>query len=477
MKLESLRIIILYFNYFMIYYVISINLFYFMQLIMSMFNLMDYIKKMRYSDFGKYTASENMIPISVLVPAFNEEKTINENIKSLLLLKYPQYEVIVINDGSTDATLESIIQAFNLKKVNQPVRCQLKTKEIRGIYRNIEIPNLILIDKENGGKADALNVGINVSRYPVFAAIDADSILEGHSLVRLIMPFVENSDTIAVGGIVRIANGSVIRDGIIERIELPENNVAMFQTVEYLRAFLSGRMGWDAFGTLLLISGAFGAFKKDEVLKVGGYTVGTIGEDMELVMKLHKSMIKSKKQYRIKFIPDPVCWTQVPEHISDLRKQRRRWQIGLIDSLFRHAEMMFNPRYRMVGLVAIPCYLLFEMVSPVVEILGYILIPVSFFIGILNIKFFLMFVIASILFGILLSIGAILLEQYTFNRYPSISQLMKLIWFGIAENFWYRQVTTVFKMEGIFKFKKQKHHWGSIERMKWHEQKNMTRGL
>jgi cellulose synthase/poly-beta-1,6-N-acetylglucosamine synthase-like glycosyltransferase len=459
--------IILHFNYFILYYVLAINLIYFIQLILSAFSLSDYVRKILYSDYKKYVISDNMIPISVLVPAYNEEETVVENIRSLLALNYPVFEVVVINDGSKDSTLNKVVESFGLRTVNQPVRYRISTKKIRGIYKNVDIPNLVVVDKENGGKADALNAGINISRYPIFASLDADSILQSDSLVRVTMPFIENRETIAVGGIVRIANGSTIKGGAIKNVELPQNKVAMFQIIEYLRAFLTGRMGWDSMGSLLIISGAFGAFKKAEVIEVGGYSVGTIGEDMELVVKLHEYMRQNKRKYSIKFIPDPVCWTQAPERLKDLRSQRRRWQIGLMDSLFKHKKILFNPRYGSIGLIAAPYFWIFEMLGPVIEVIGYILVPLSYIVGILNIKFFFLFLAASILYGIILSIGAILLEEYSFNKYPSIGQLVKLTLYGILENFGYRQLTVLFRIEGIIKFRKQRHTWGKIKREKF----------
>lgn len=428
------------------------------------FNLSKYLKKMLYSDYKKYISSENMIPISLLAPAYNEEATIVENVKSMLSLKYPLFEVVVVNDGSKDNTLKLLIEAFNLSNIKQPIRYHISTQKVRGIYKNLAIPNLVVIDKENGGKADALNIGINISRYPVFASIDADSILEGESLLRVIMPFIENKETIAVGGIVRIANGSKIKNGKLQEIYLPKNPVAMFQVVEYLRAFLTGRMGWDAMDSLLIISGAFGAFKKQEVISVGGYSVGTVGEDMELVVKLHEYMVSNKKKYNIKFLPDPVCWTQAPERLVDLRNQRRRWQIGLIDSLIRHKKMIFNPKFKMIGLIATPYYWIFEVFGPIIELLGYILIPLSYITGLLNLKFFLLFLCSSILYGVVLSIGAILLEQFTFNKYPSFGQLIKLSVYGILENFGYRQLTLLYRVEGIIKFSSKKNSWGTIKR-------------
>ncbi len=419
---------------------------------------------MYYSDYKKYTDSTNMIPISVLVPAYNEENTIVDNIKSLLALNYPSHEVIVINDGSKDDTFKKIIEAYDLTEVSQPVRYLVRTKKIKSIYKNINIPKLTLVDKENGGKADALNAGINLSKYPVFTSIDADSMLESDSLVRVIMPFIEDKLTVAVGGIVRIVNGSKIKAGKVESIGLPKNRLAMFQIVEYLRAFLTGRMGWNALRCLLIISGAFGAFKKDVVVQVGGYSGNTIGEDMELVVKIHKYLRKNKSKYAIKFIPDPVCWTQAPENIKDLRGQRRRWQIGLMDSLLRHKEMLLNPKYGIIGMFGVPYFWIFEMLGPVIETLGYIFIPLSYVFGLLNIQYFILFLVSSILYGIILSIGAILLEEYTFSKYPSIKQLLRLSWYGVLENFGYRQMTTFFRIDAIIRFKKFRNSWGKIKR-------------
>lgn len=471
MNTPLLKSIVINFNYFIIYYVLVINFIYFIQLILAAFNLSDYVKKMRYSDYKKYITSDNMIPISILVPAYNEQETIVENIKSLISLNYPKFEVIVINDGSKDETLNRVIQEFDLKEVHQPVRYRINTNKIRGIYKNLDIPNLIVVDKENGGKADALNAGINISNYPIVTSIDADSILESDSLVRVVMPFIEDKKTIAVGGIVRIANGSVIKRGRVVDIGLPKSRVAMFQIVEYLRAFLTGRVGWDAVNSLLIVSGAFGAFKKDAVIEVGGYAKNTIGEDMELIVKMHDYLLRNKRKYRIKFVPDSVCWTQAPETLKDLRSQRRRWHIGLMDSLLKYKRMFFNPRYKQIGLIAVPYFWLFEMMRPVIEIIGYVMIPLAYIFGLLNLKYFLLFFAASILYGILLSLGAILLEEYTFNKYPTLKQLMKLSLYGVLENFGYRQLTTLYRIEGIVKFRKMKHSWGKIKRVSFQNQK------
>lgn len=471
--MSTFRELTFYFNLFCINYTFLLNSIYLLQLIISSIKISGYMKKIRYSDYKKYASSDNMIPISILVPAYNEEETIVDSINSLLSLNYQEYEVIIINDGSLDLTLTAIINQFKLHKVNQPIKYNIKTKEVKGIYRSLEIPNLLLVDKENGGKADALNVGINVSRYPVFASIDADSILESESLVRLIMPFVEDFRTVAVGGIVRIANGSFFKDGKLTEIKLPQNIFAIFQIIEYLRAFLAGRMGWDALGTLLIISGAFGAFRKKEVIEIGGYTVGTIGEDMDLIVKIHRYLSGKKAKYKIKFIPDPVCWTQAPETFRDLRSQRIRWQVGLIDSLLRNKTMLFNMKYGRIGLLAIPYFWVFELLGPFVEFLGYILVPASALLGILHFKYFFLFLIVSVMYGTILSLGAVLMEEYTFNRYSSLKDLLILTVFALLDNFGYRQMNTLFRIEGLIYYRKNKEKWGKIKRRSFTE---MTKG-
>ena len=320
--------LILFSNYFSLFYVLTISILYLVQLLLAGFSLSKYIKKIKYLEYGKLSTKGNMFPISLLVPAYNEEETIVANVINLLDLDYFEYEVVVINDGSTDKTLEKLIKKFDLIKINEPIKHSIETKEVKQIYRSAKYPYLVVIDKENGGKADALNVGINASKYKIFAAIDADSILERDSLVGIISPFFYDHSVIAVGGIIRIANGCIIRNGELKSIKFSKNFWAKLQTVEYLRAFLAGRMGFNAMNSLLIISGAFGAFKKNAVIAVGGYSTTSIGEDMDLTVKLHRYMKENKKEYKISFVPDPICWTQAPEKYSNLRKQRKRWHIG-----------------------------------------------------------------------------------------------------------------------------------------------------
>lgn len=455
---------ILYFSEFCMLYTIAINAFYNGQMLVSVFELFGYLKKMKSSDYKRYIDSKNMIPISIIVPSYNEEKTIVDNIKSLLALNYYEYEIIIVNDGSQDSTRDRIIKEFDLIKVNQPVKKSLQTNEIVGIYRNAKYERLILVDKINGGKADALNAGINVSSYPIFACIDADSILENDALIKLTMLFVENPETIAVGGIVRIANGSVIQDGKLLEMKIPKSKVASFQIVEYLRAFLTGRTSLSRLNSILIISGAFGAFNKSVVIECGGYKVNTIGEDMDIIVKLHQKMRSEKRKYKIKFLADPICWTQAPESLKDLRVQRRRWQIGLFDNLIAYRKMLLNPKYGAVGMLTLPYYWLFELFGPIVEFLGYIFIPLAYLFGLLELSSFLIYFIVAFLLGTTLSMGSILLEQMSFRKFTSFSDIMRLVLFALLENLGYRQLTILFRIEGILKFRKGRNAWGTIKR-------------
>jgi cellulose synthase/poly-beta-1,6-N-acetylglucosamine synthase-like glycosyltransferase len=334
------------------------------------------------------------------------------------------------------------------------------------LYASPMVPNLVVVDKENGGKADALNCGINLSRYPLFSSMDADSVIEDDALLKAVKPFMEwPEETVAVGGIVRCANGCTVHEGRVTHIALPRQLLPVFQVVEYLRAFLSGRLGWSALRGLLLISGAFGVYRKSAVVDVGGYDSSTDTEDLELVMALHAVYRERKKPYRIVFVPDPVCWTEVPGNWKMLRRQRNRWHRGMLQSLSRYRRMMFNPKYGIMGTVVLPYFLIFETMGPFIETLGYISVPLAWALGLLNTKFFLLFFVLAVAFGVFLSVAAILLEEISYRRYPSWSDLWKLLICGVAENFGFRQVLAVFKIQAFWEYLRGLRRWGKLERV------------
>lgn len=458
------RYFISFFNWFCMAFTIILSLIYIIQLIISFVKVRKNDKARQSNDYGRYVSSENLLPISLLIPAYNEQENIVSNIKSLMKIDYPQFEIVVVNDGSTDKTHEKIVETFGLYKIESAVKTSIPTNEVRGVYYNIEYPNLIYVDKENGGKSDALNAGINISSYPLFACLDADSRIEPDALLRLSVEFLKNIDTVVAGGLVRIANGFKIRDGRVCGFSMPQKMIERFQIVEYYRSFLSGRVSWGATNSMLIVSGAFGVFKKQAVIEVGGYKTNTIGEDMEIVVRLHKYMRANRRRYKIIFCEDAVCWTQGPMSVNDIRSQRRRWQIGLLDTLLAHKGLFLNPRYGSVGLAAIPYNWVFELFGAVVEALGYFIIPFSLLMGELNMFFFTIYFLLAVLLGVILSMGSLILEQYTRRSVMSAKQCLTLSLYAILENFGYRQMITIFRLEGILKYRKLRKTWGKIKR-------------
>ena len=453
------------FNWFVLFYFLVLNTTYLFLFIVSLREVLVFVHRTFFSDYRQIMQSDLTWPISVLVPAFNEEKTIVETVKSLQMVNYGEFEIIVVNDGSTDGTLKRLIDHFELRRVDKVYRRAISTAEVRGIYGSLESPILIVIDKVKAGKADALNAGINLSKYPLFCSVDADSIIEDNALLRVVKPFMEMpEETIAVGGIVRIANGCRVKDGRVSDVLLPRRPIVIFQVVEYLRAFLTGRVGWSAMQSLLSISGAFGLYKRQEVIEVGGYDHDTDTEDLELVVRLHEHMRRKRRKYRIVFVPDPVCWTEVPSSWKVLRRQRHRWHRGLLQSIWRHKRMFLNPRYGVLGMIAIPYFVIFEMFGPFIEVLGYTVAILSWALGILNWTFFLLFLVVAVLYGIFLSLAAILLEEISFRRYPAWEDLIKLLVFGVLENLWYRQLLAVFKVKAFWDFVTRTRKWGEMDR-------------
>jgi cellulose synthase/poly-beta-1,6-N-acetylglucosamine synthase-like glycosyltransferase len=404
-------------------------------------------------------------PVSILVPAYNEEASIAASVRSMLQLTYSEYEVVVINDGSKDRTLETLQREFGLLPFPEAYRRLIPTKDIRAIYRSTRFPNLRVIDKFNGGKADSLNAGINAARYPLFCGVDADSILQRDSLERVTQPFLRDPTMVATGGTIRVANGCEVRGGFLTKVGLPRNPWALFQVVEYLRAFLFGRLGWSAVNGMLIISGAFGVFRKDAVVSVGGYRPDTIGEDMELIVRLHRLLRARRQPYRIEFVPDPVCWTEAPEDFKTLKNQRIRWQRGLAESLNANWGLMFSRNGGVPGWLAFPFMLLFEWLGPLVEMGGYLFMVVAFLTGEISWQAFSTFMFVAIGLGILLSASGLLLEEMSFHIYPRGKQLAALGLVVLLENLGYRQLNTWWRLVGLFRWATQKEaSWGAMTR-------------
>ena len=410
-----------------------------------------------------YSALE--IPISIIVPAYNEEATIAASIRSMLQLSYSEYEIIVVNDGSKDATLDVLKHEFALRRFPEALRVRLETAPVDAIYQSEHHPNLRVIDKLNGGKADSLNAGINVARYPLFCGVDADSILQRDSLRRVARPFLEDDSVVATGGTIRIANGCQVSDGFLTRVGLPVNLWARFQVVEYLRAFLFGRLGWSAISGMLIISGAFGLFRKETVIMVGGYRRDTIGEDMELVVRMHRLLRARHVPYRIEFVPDPICWTEAPEDRRTLRNQRIRWQRGLSESLTANWGLMFSRSGGVPGWLAFPFMVLFEWLGPLIELGGYLFMLLAFLSGAISWPACAAFLFIAIGLGIMLSASGLLLEEISFHIYPKGRQLLWLGLIVVLENFGYRQLNSWWRLVGLVRWARQSESsWGAMTR-------------
>ena len=463
-----LRVIIDYLNIFFMYYVFIYSIVYFISTIYSMLELDNHRRKQRYSNDLKIINDKNDTPVSILVPAYNEEDTVVDCIKSLLNLDYSEYEIIVIDDGSSDDTSKVVKKAFRLDRTIRPIRRVVKCKNEKSIYERNVTNNikLTLVTKENGGKADALNMGINLSKYPLFVTIDADSILQKDSLKNIVVPFMEDDTTIAVGGSIKVANSVVLDKGNVVKRLRKFNPLVLFQTIEYYRVFLTSRVWFNSFNGNLIISGAFGLFKKNSVINVGGYNTDTIGEDMDLVVKLHSFYRKNQIPYKIKYSHNSICWSQVPERMRDLKSQRRRWHIGLITSLFSHKYIFLNPKYGVVGLVSYLYYLVYEMLSCLIDILGVGIVVVSYFAGLLNKDFLITFLLVYIVYSVIISITAIVLDNYIFKEKLRVLETIKLILFAILESFGYRQLCSWYRISGFIGYRKSKHQWGKIKRKK-----------
>lgn len=441
-----------------------INMIYLVFTVIAFFDLLSFDRRSRRRGIGDVLSGTTFRPISIIVPAFDERETIVSNINSLLEVGYPEFEVIVVNDGSGDDSLERLKVSFSLFPVTDASRQQLPTRHVRQMYRSLDRPNLIVLDKERGGKSDALNAGINVSSYPLFCSIDADSLLNSDALLRIARPFVEDDRIVAAGGIVRVLNGAVLERDRVVKSKAPREWIVLCQGIEYIRGFLTGRTALARLNSLLIISGAFGLFLKQAVIEAGGYNTKTVCEDMELVVRLQRKAREKKKPARAIFVPDPVCWTQVPSDWRSLLRQRDRWQRGLIESLWMHGRMFLNPKYGAVGLVAMPFYVFFEMIGPVVEFLGYVLIPVLWYFGFLDMMFFIMFIILAVLYNIMLSILALVIDDLLFNRYESWKDLARMMMGAFLEFIGYRQILTTRRTISFFTGVFRRKSWGKIKR-------------
>jgi cellulose synthase/poly-beta-1,6-N-acetylglucosamine synthase-like glycosyltransferase len=435
-----------------------------MLLIYSIPEIWEHTRLAEDDDFARLMRSDVLPPVAILVPAYNESVTIVASVTALLTLQYRTYEVVVINDGSKDATLDVLRDAFDLYEVPPAMPIVIKTARVRGYYRSRTHARLLVIDKDNGGKADALNAGINAARWPYVIAVDADTLIEPDALLRMMRPFMLGENVAAAGGTVRVANECRIENCRVTEPRVPRRFLPGVQVVEYLRAFLFGRLGWNRLGGNLIISGAFGMFSRRHLLEIKGYLTQSVVEDLDLVIRLRRHLRRQRSPDYMPFIPDPVAWTEVPASTTVLSWQRERWHKGLIASMWQHKGLLFNLRYGRLGFVAMPFFFFGEMLAPVVEVMGYILTALGVGLGLLEWPFAQLFFVVAWGYGMMLSLWAVALEEISFRRYGRVGDLFRLLLWASLENFGYRQWTVLWRLRAFWSVFRSRHTWGEMVR-------------
>ena len=446
--------------------------------IFSAIALSKHLRKNSYVNYNSLVLSPLSPKVSIIAPAFNESKTIIDNVRTLLSLYYNNFEVILVNDGSTDNTFENIKEEYELTKVSYYFDYHIPCERIRGVYKskNPSYNRLIVIDKKNGGKADSLNAGINICQSSLFISIDADSIIETDSILKLVKPFLEEKDrkVIGAGGVIRIVNSCDVERGQIREIHLPGQMLPRLQVLEYTRAFLLGRMAWSRLDGLMLISGAMGIFDRETVIKGGGYSIKTVGEDMELVLRMRRRLAEEGVKYEVTYIPDPLCWTQVPSDVKSLYTQRTRWTRGLVESLWTHRKIFFNKIYGRLGLLGYPYWFFFEWLAPLIAFSGFIYSIYLVVTNSINWPFYLLLFLFVYTFAVSLSIWAILFEEITYHKYKKKRDILKLLVAALLEPFFY-PMHTYFAVRGNLEALRGKKGWGKVERKGFEKKKKRIR--
>ncbi len=449
------------------YYALLVYASYILLAILSAYEMRFYKKKNSFVNYNTILSSPLSPSISIIAPAYNEQSTIVENIRSLVSLYYNDFEVIIVNDGSKDESMQLMIESFDLIKVDYAIDYKINCKEILGVYKskNKAFGKLVVVDKMNGGKADALNAGINISMKDIIACIDVDCILESEALLKMVKPFLEEkTKVIATGGVIRIANNCEIEHGRITKIRLPNNWIARMQVLEYFRAFLVGRMAWSRLNGLLLVSGALGLFDRKIVIACGGYNHDTVGEDMELVVRMRRYMADRGEDYKVVYVPDPLCWTEAPSDTKVLGRQRNRWMRGTIETMISHQNLFFNPKYKLLGMLSYPYWFFFEWMAPIIEWLG-ILFAIFFgLLGYISFSFFLTMLLLVFMFSYTYSSFSILYEEISYHQYKNKRDILKLFMSAIIEPFVYHELNLWWSLKGNYDFLTGKKSWGEMTR-------------
>ncbi len=447
-----------------LWYTFAINSFFALLLLLALPQLFAHWRFASEDVLTRSLSSSAAPRVSIIVPAYNEGVTIVDSLRSLLTLRYPYFEVVLVNDGSTDDMLARLIEAYDLYEVPPAVMRRLRTKHVKGYYRSRTWSKLLVVDKLNGGKADSLNVGLDAARFPFVLVCDADTLIEPDALLRLVRPFLFDQKIAAVGGTIRVVNSCTVTDGRVTDARVDSRWLAGMQTVEYLRAFLFGRLGWNMLGGNLIISGAFGLFRRDYLTEILGYATKSVTEDFELIVRLQRFLKEKSIDAKVSFIPDPVAWTEVPTSLAVFGRQRERWHRGLIGTLMTHRSLILNPRYGATGLVAMPYFVFGEMLAPVVEALGLVLMIAGTFFGLVEPTYALAFFLVAYVYGTVLSLAAILMEEASFHRYKRPSDTVRLVVFALLEPFGYRQLTVWFRLKAFAQYLRGDHSWGRMPR-------------
>jgi cellulose synthase/poly-beta-1,6-N-acetylglucosamine synthase-like glycosyltransferase len=450
-------------NYVVLGYFVALGLFYLVLYVSASLEMRRYLREVRAEKHCEILSSEMAPSISMLVPAHNEETSIQESVRALLTVAYPQLEIVVVDDGSTDGTLAVMASTFGLVPVEPIYDLHVTTQPVLAIYRSKQFPHLVVVSKDKGGKADALNAALNIASGDLVCSIDADTILDPDGLRRLVRPFIRSDEVVAAGATIRVANGCTVMKGRLATERGPHRALAGIQAVEYLRAFLFGRPGWNRLGGNLLISGAFGLFRRQSLLDTNGYA-HTVGEDMELVVRLRRHGYETGHPARVEFVPDPVAWTETPTSFRELGRQRERWQRGFSDVLWRHRGVFLRARYGMLGMVVMPAFVLFEWMAPIIEAVGLVLVTVGLILGQVSALFAVLFFSLACGVGVLLSMLALMLEELSFRRYGRARDRALLVLWAVLENLGYRQLTVWWRLRGIASYLRGKKSWGKMHR-------------
>jgi cellulose synthase/poly-beta-1,6-N-acetylglucosamine synthase-like glycosyltransferase len=440
------------FNWFVLAYFLVLNSCYAVLIAVAAADTRRHRRRAPFAGLDELFASPVTPAVSVVVPAHNEEAGIVESVRAMLALKYPVHEVVVVEDGSTDDTFGVLQRAFDLEETPRVVPGDVPTI---GAVESVHVPRsgerLVVVRKVGAGrKTDANNVGLNTARHPLVCFVDADALLDEEALLRVVSPFVDDPErVVATGGCIRASNGSTFYRGRIVTARMPRSWLARIQVIEYLRAFLLGRTGWSRLGGLLIISGAFGVFRRDLLVEVGGFELDTIGEDAELVARIHRTLRDQRRDYRVSFVAEPVCWTEVPESRASLASQRTRWSRGLAETLWQHRRMIGNPRYGRIGVVVMPYFLFFELLGPVLEIVGVATVLLGLAFGLVNVPFALLFFVVAIGYGTVLSFAALAVEEASYRRYPRTRDLLVGFATSVVENVGFRQLHAWWRLRGL----------------------------